>query len=220
MQTEGQPEVPGVESSLLGILLIDAQPGFWEYAFPGDETGREPVMVRIEHLLMLADWLELPVAATFEDPVAKHGELPERLEAVFPASGQRFTKKTYNLTLEWTISQALKRLPVTQFAVAGAETDVCVMQSVLGLLRMGYQVFLLEDCLFTTEPHPGPALRRMTAAGALPTTLKSLAYEMVVSTERTPWYPEGWIDVETTYAKPFPRQFVVPEAWPAWEPRR
>ena len=169
---------------------------------------------------MLADWLDLPAIATFEDPVGRHGELPERLEAVFPASGQRFTKKTYNLTLEWTISQALRRLPVRQFAVVGAETDVCVLQSVLGLLRMGYQVFLLEDCLFTTEPHTGPALRRMEQAGAIPTTLKSLAYELVVSTERTPWYPEGWIDQGIAYAKPFPEQFTVPESWPPWEPRR
>jgi nicotinamidase-related amidase len=214
MQREGQSGILGAERSQLGVLLIDAQPGFWEYAFPGDEAGREPAMVRIEHLLMLADWLNLPVVATFEDPVAKHGQLPERLEAVFPESGRRFTKRTYNLTLEWTISQALRRLPVTQFAVAGAETDVCVMQSVLGLLRMGHQVFLLEDCLFTTEPHPGPALRRMEQAGAIPTTLKSLAYELVVSTDRTPWYPEGWIDQGRSYAKPFPEQFVGPESWP------
>ena len=219
MQTKGQ-DSPGADSSQLGVLLIDAQPGFWDYAFPGDGAGREPVMVRIEHLLMLAGWRELPVVATFEEPVARHGELPGRLEAVFPASGQRFTKRTYNLTLERTISRALKRLPVRQWVVAGAETDVCVMQSVLGLLRLGYQVFLLEDCLFTTEPHPGPALRRMELAGAVPTTLKSLAYELVVSTDRTPWYPEDWVDLGRTYARPFPEEFVVPEAWPPWEPRR
>ena len=33
---------------------------------------------------------------------------------------------------------------------AGAEIDVYVMQSVLGLLDMGYEVFLLEDCIFTS----------------------------------------------------------------------
>ena len=207
-----------VESSQLGVLLIDAQPTFWEYAFPNDDDRKEPVMVRLEHLLMLAGWLDLPLIATFEDPVARHGELPERLEAVFPAGGQRFTKKTYDLTREWTIRQALKRLPVQQVAVAGAETDVCVLHSVLGLLRMGYQVFLLEDALFTAELHPGPALRRLYNAGAIPTTVKSLAYELVVSTDRTPWYPEGWIDRDSAYVKSFPEGFTVPEAWPAWQP--
>ena len=212
-------EIAGIESSNIGVLLIDAQPAFWDYAFPDNDDKKEPVMVRLEHLLMLADWMELPLIATFEDPVSENGELPDRLEAVFPAEGQRFTKKTFNCTLEWTISQAIKRLSVQQFAVAGAETDVCIMQSVLGLLRMGYQVFLLEDCLFTTEPHPGPALRRMYQAGAIPSTLKSLAYELVISTDRIPWYPEGWIERDRTYAKPFPKEFLVPEKWPSWEPK-
>lgn len=207
-----------IEAAQLGIMLIDAQPFFWDYAFPDGDDQKEPTMVRLEHLLMLADWMEIPVISTFEEPVAKNGELPERLEKVFPAEGQRFTKKTYNCTLEWTIRQAIKRLPVQQFAIAGAETDVCVLQSVLGLLGMGYQVLLLEDCLFSSEPHPGPALRRMYQARAIPCTVKSLAYELVVSTERTPWYPEGWTDRERIYAKPFPEKFVVPEEWPLWEP--
>ena len=206
-----------IEAAHLGILLIDAQPLFWGYAFPDGGDQKEAIMVRLEHLLMLADWMEIPALATFEDPVVENGELPERLQKVFPANGQRFTKKTYNCTLEATIRQAIERMPVRQFAVAGAETDVCVLQSVLGLLGMGYEIFLLEDCLFTSEPHPGPAIRRMYQAGAIPCTVKTLAYELVVSTERTPWYPEGWIDGARSTTKLFPEKFVVPEKWPPWE---
>jgi hypothetical protein len=175
-------------------------------------------MVRLEHLLMLAGWAELPLITTFEAPVSQHGELPARLEARFPAQGERYTKRTFDCTLEWTIQEAIKRQPVHQWAVAGAETDVCILQSVLGLLRLGYQVFLLEDCLFTSEPEPGPALRRMIQVGAVPTTLKSLAYEMLRSAERTPWYPDGWIDRERTYAPHLPEGFIPPERWPEWRP--
>jgi nicotinamidase-related amidase len=207
-----------IEAAQLGILLIDSQPIFWDYAFPDGDDQKEPTMVRLEHLLMLADWLEIPVITTFEEPVANNGELPERLEEVFPAEGQRFTKRTYNCTLETEIRQAIKRLPVSQFAVAGAETDVCILQSVLGLLGMGYQVFILEDCLFTSEPHPGSALRRMIQAGAIPCTVKTLAYELALSTERTPWYPEDWVDRERSSVKSFPEAFIVPEKWPPWEP--
>ena len=46
-------EISGVESSELGVLLIDAQPAFWDWAFPDDEARKEPVIVRLEHLLML-----------------------------------------------------------------------------------------------------------------------------------------------------------------------
>ena len=52
--------------------------------------------------------------------------------------------------------------------MAGAETDVCVLQSVLGLIEAGQQIFLLEDALFSSEPNIGPAIRRMESAGLKP----------------------------------------------------
>jgi hypothetical protein len=209
-----------IEPAQLGILLIDAQPLFWDFAFPEESAGKEALMVRLEHLMMLADWMELPVIASFEEPVVKNGELPERLERVFPKNGQKFAKKTYNCTAESTIRKAIERLGVSQFGVAGAETDVCVLQSVLGLLQMGYTVFLLEDCLFSSELHPGAALRRIYQSGAVPCTVKTLAYELAASTEHTPWYPEGWIEKDRADAKLFPEKFIVPEEWPPWEPVR
>jgi hypothetical protein len=208
-----------IERSRLGVLLIDVQPVFWEYAFGQDQQAREPVLVRLEHLLMLAGWLDLPLITSFEHPVAENGELPERLERVFPAHGERFTKRTYNCCLEPTIREAIKGLPVQQFAVAGCETDVCILQSVLGLLRMGYEVLLLEDCLFSSEPQPGPALQRMLQAGAIPCTLKSLAYELTESVDHTPWLAT-WIERDRDYARPFPEGFTPPEDWPAWQPNR
>ena len=63
--------------------------------------------------------------------------------------------------------------------MAGAETDVCILQSVLGLLREGYEVYLLEDCLFSSESAPEPAIARMRQAGARPCTYKSFYYEVI-----------------------------------------
>ena len=78
-------------------------------------------------------------------------------------------------------------------AVAGSETDVCVLFTVLGLLRNGYRVLLLEDCLFTSEPDPGAALARMRAAGAIPCTFKTLAYELTSTVDRSAW-PATWVE--------------------------
>lgn len=201
----------------VGVLLIDVQPVFLEYAFPDQSEGYESLLVRFEHLLMLADWMDLPLITTFEIPVSENGELPERLNAVYPAKGQRFTKNYFDCTSEEDIREAIEGLPIRQLAVAGAETDVCVMQSVLGLLQMGYQIFILEDCLFTSESEPGPALRRMVQAGAIPCTLKMLAYELVKCVDNVPWYPEAWLQRDDPDTKPFPKKFIPPEEWPPWE---
>jgi len=75
--------------------------------------------------------------------------------------------------------------------VAGAETDVCVLQSVLGLLDMGFEVFLFEDCLFTHEVNVRPALRRVEAAGAIPSTFKTLFFAMDQGVGRES-LPDAW----------------------------
>lgn len=206
-----------IDRSQIGVLLIDVQPTFLDWAFPIQEEERESLLVRCEHLLKLAGWMDLPLVATFEKPISFNGELPERLEAVFPAAGQRFVKNYFGCMSEPDIAGAIKKLPVKQIAVAGAETDVCVLQSVLGLLQVGYQVFLLEDCLFTSESQPGPALRRMIQAGAIPCTLKTMAYEFVRCVDDVPWYPEAWDAKDRTGIKPFPQNFTPPEEWPIWE---
>jgi nicotinamidase-related amidase len=210
-------ELPRIDHTNIGMLLIDAQPVFLNYAFPDHGQEQESLLVRLEHLLMLADWMDLPLIATFEKPVSENGELLKRLEAVFPANGQRFAKNYFDCSSEKNIRIAIKGLPGRQVAVAGAETDVCVMQSVLGLLQMGYQVFVLEDCLFTSESEPGPALRRMYQAGAYPCTLKTMAYELVRCVDNVPWYPEAWLEGDHPDLKPFPEKFIPPEEWPTWE---
>jgi nicotinamidase-related amidase len=206
-----------IDKSNVGVLLIDVQPAFVDLAFPAGGPGGEALMLRLEHLLMLAEMMDLPTVTTFETPTSENGELAERLESVFPAHGKRFVKSFFGCASEPDIASALKAAEVRQWAVAGAETDVCVLQSTLGLLETGYEVFLLEDCLFTTEPHPGPALRRMYQAGAVPTTLKTMAYELVLCADQIPWYPEFWAP-NYQPQKPVPSGFVAPENWPSWEP--
>jgi len=189
-------------------MLIDAQPFFWESM----RSAREPVLVRIERLLMLADWLELPLIATFEHPVETKGWLPERLEKVFPSRGQRFLKRTFDCCSDEPIRKAIERLRVKQVVVAGAETDVCVLQSSLGLLHMGLQVFVLEDCIFTSEQHPRPALERMYSAGVVPCTLKTFFYELMRTVDRDA-LPAEW----KARAGSFREHFDL-EGLPPWEP--
>jgi nicotinamidase-related amidase len=124
---------PVVDASSVGVVLIDAQSSFWD----STHGAKEPILMRVERLLMLTDWLELPLIATFEHPVETKGWLPKRLEGVFPSHGKRFVKRTYNCCSDARIRGAIKDMRFSQVVVAGAETDVCVLQSSLGLIGMG-----------------------------------------------------------------------------------
>lgn len=165
---------PFVQPERAALILIDVQPLFINIM----DGEHEPLLARLEYLLLLARTFAMPVIATFEHPVERNGWLPDRLERVFPSDGRRFVKQTFNLCSEPEILAAVEATGREQMLVAGAETDVCVLQSVLGLLELGRQVFLAEDCLFTAEPNDGPALRRMEQAGAIPLTCKTLYYEL------------------------------------------
>ena len=67
--------------------------------------------------------------------------------------------------------------------VAGCETDVCVLQSCLGLLSLGYEVYVVEELLFSSSRNVDSAIARMKAEGAIFLTYKSLYYELVESVE-------------------------------------
>jgi len=197
--------VPVVEANRVGVTLIDAQPFFWDSM----HGAKEPILMRVERLLMLVDWLELPLIATFEHPVETKGWLPDRLEKVFPSHGKRFVKRTYNCCSDPAIREAISQMHPPQVVVAGAETDVCVLQSSLGLVDMGLQVFLLEDCIFTSEHHARPALERMYHAGVVPCTLKTLFYELTRTVDKDA-FPTKWKAKARSYAECFRLEELPP----------
>ena len=183
----------------LAILLIDVQPFFVGQMV----EPQEPILIRLEQLLIMSNWFQLPVLATCEEPVDRKGELIERLQTKFPSHGQVHRKQTYDLCGEPDIFQALKALGRQQLIITGTETDVCVLQSVLGLLAHGYQVFLLEDCLFSSSSTTEAAVYRMRQAGAIPLTYKSLHYELLKTENSEQWQAgheaalaSGLLDVE------------------------
>ncbi len=192
------------------VLLIDAQPGFLLRA-----TGSavpSPVAVRWEKLLVVARCLELPTLATFEEP-DRNGWLAEACERAWPVHGLRYVKRSFDCCGEPEIAAALSEIRRTALLVAGAETDVCVLQSVLSLLERGHEVFLLEDCVTSSEPRTQPALARMYAAGAIPCTLKMAYYELMKSVAvcRDPASAgRGWESLM--------REFDEPESLPDWRP--
>jgi nicotinamidase-related amidase len=194
----------------LAVLVIDVQPYFM-HGWAAAEA--EPILARLEFLFGIATVYDLPTICTFEQPVERKGWLPERLEPFVPARAPRLTKRTFDCCAEPEVMDAIRSLGRRQFAVAGAETDVCVLQSVLGLLNAGLEVFVLEDAIFSSEPNTGPAVRRMERAGAVPSTVKTLNYELRRSVDA--------MTTERLFAARRPGlKLPEPEALPAFRPPR
>jgi nicotinamidase-related amidase len=114
--------------------------------------------------------------------VLRKGRVPQRLRPL-GETAQLFEKDFFDLTKEKKIRDHLSGLKRKQALVAGCETDVCVLQSCLGLLDLGHEVFVVEDLLFSSSRNVDAAIARMKAAGAVFLSYKTLFYELVEAVE-------------------------------------
>jgi hypothetical protein len=122
-------------------------------------------MANTARVLDLAGKGSVPVFMTFEATKSGDHALPPSVAAALPATASQFIKTTFAATGQPQFAAALQGSGLHRFLVIGAETDVCVLQSVLGMRRAGYEVLAVQDALFTEEINTGPARRRMRQAG-------------------------------------------------------
>ena len=156
--------------------IIDVQDFFLSQL--GGRPGRRRMERNIVNLARLLDYFRIPMIATLERPVHRKGALPAALENQL-GDAKLFEKDFFDLTKEKKIRDHLARLKKKQMIVAGCETDVCVLQSCLGLIDLGYNLFVVEDLIFSSARNVEAAIARMRAEGAVFLTYKTLYYELI-----------------------------------------
>jgi nicotinamidase-related amidase len=165
-------------------IIVDLQQHFLAQL---DEPLRANIEASTANLVRLLGYFRIPIVATRERPLAGKGALPRAIERRLRGYdlAETFEKDFFDLTKETAIRDHIAGLQKTQMIVAGCETDVCVLQSCLGLRNLGYQVYLVEDLLFSSSRNVDAAIARMRAEGAVPLTYKSLTYELLEAVEES-----------------------------------
>ena len=160
-------------------VIIDVQKFFLAKV---DKRLRSNIMANTKNFVRLLGHFKIPIVVTLERPVGRKGALPQEIGKHLGLS-ETFEKDFFDLCKEKKIKGYLGRLKKQQVIVAGCETDVCVLQSCLGLLSLGYEVYVVEELLFSSSRNVDSAIARMKAEGAIFLTYKSLYYELVESVE-------------------------------------
>jgi nicotinamidase-related amidase len=156
--------------------VIDVQDFF--LAQLGNRTLRTKIEANLLSFARLLEYFSIPIVATLERPVSRKGRLPQRLKRLGDVA-ELFEKDFFDLTKEKNIRDHMSRLARPQALVAGCETDVCVLQSCLGLIDLGHEVFVIEDLLFSSSRNVDAAIARMKQEGAVFISYKTLFYELV-----------------------------------------
>jgi nicotinamidase-related amidase len=163
--------------------IIDVQEFFLSQA---DKRLRSKIKTNTKNFARLLGYFRVPIVVTLERPVDYKGSLPREINRQLSDVAETFEKDFFDLTKEKKIRDHLGRLKKRQVIVAGCETDVCVLQSCLGLLDLGYEVYVVEDLLFSASRSVDSAIARMKAEGAIFLSYKSLYYELIEAVEGGP----------------------------------
>jgi nicotinamidase-related amidase len=93
---------------------------------------------------------------------------------------RRIEKMAFSCCDEPRFMEALAVSGKENVIIAGIESHVCVLQTVIDLIRNGYHPVVVEDCISSRRPNDKRiAVERMRKEGAVITTYESLLFELL-----------------------------------------
>ena len=161
-------------------IIVDFQDFFLAQL---DKSARPKIKANTKSFARLLGYFKIPIIVTLERPVEHKGAFPKEIGRSLGREADVFEKDYFDLTKERRIKEYLGRLNRKQIIMCGCETDVCVLQSCLGLLVLGYEVYVVEDLLFSSSCNVESAILRMRAADAVFLSYKTLYYELLEAVE-------------------------------------
>jgi len=153
-------------------LLIDAQERLMPHMFQQQDTTKNIIT-----LLQGLKHLNIPLLVSQQYTQGLGGTVEEIRQHL----GEHgfVEKNTFSCCDEPTFLEQLDALGKKFVVVAGVETHVCVLQTVIDLLEKGWIPFVVADCVSSRkEKDKEIALARMRQEGAFITTAESLLFEL------------------------------------------
>jgi nicotinamidase-related amidase len=156
------------------VVAVDLQDKLLPAIADHDRVVRNTVLI-----LRLAEVLDIPVVLTTQYRKGL-GDIAGEVRAAAPA-GEPLDKTTFGCFLDEGFVRRLKALGGRdQLVVTGVESHICVAQTVMGALEMGYEAHVVSDAVGSrSEANREIGLRRMERAGALISSAEMCVYELL-----------------------------------------
>ena len=170
--------MPLVDRDQSVLVVVDAQPGFYahESLEQADSAAASAALERAGWLAGLATALGISALVTEEDP-GRNGPTDPRILARLAEDTPVLTKSEFGLAGCADIVAALRAARRSTAVLVGCETDVCVAQSAIGLVGLGFRAVVLTDATFSPGEMHERGLARAAGGGAELSHCKGLAYE-------------------------------------------
>ncbi len=126
--------------------------------------------------------LDIPILVT-QQYTKGMGETDPEVQAAL-GEFHPIEKTSFSCMANQDFRKALKALDRHTVIILGIEAHICVMQTALDLMRDGYRVVTVNDCIGSRASiNKEVALRRLLHAGAVPSTSEMVLYELMRTSE-------------------------------------
>ncbi|MFA5073739.1 MAG: isochorismatase family protein [Nitrospirota bacterium] len=155
------------------LLIIDVQ----ERLVPA-MPKKELVIKNSLHLIELATMMNIPIIVTEQYPKGL-GKTVSEIQSALPQY-QPIEKKTFCCCREPEFQHRLQTLSGRTLIVAGMETHICVLQTVLSLLDQGLVTHVVQDAACSrSEENEKTGIEFMRDAGAVITCTETVLFQFL-----------------------------------------
>ena len=159
------------------LLLIDIQEKIIKPI-----KDKDLIIKNIKKLLDAYQILDKNIFLSEQNSLKLGKTIPELVPKV---DFKKFEKMEFSLANNKQFNNALHKKKITNLIVCGIETHICIQQSVLDLLKKGFEVFLISDAMGSREKLDHEiSLKRMNNEGAILTTTESIIFELCKTSNR------------------------------------
>lgn len=140
----------------------------------------EVLMANVRLLIGTARVLDVPVLPTLQYAQRMGGVVPDIAEALPPGGPEPLDKLSFSCAGSAGFREEVEASGRRQIVLCGVETHICVAQTALDLVHMGYQVHVAADAVSarTLEKHK-LGMERLRDSAVLPCAAEAAAYELL-----------------------------------------
>jgi len=139
---------------------------------------KDLVITNSLHLIELAKIQHIPIILTEQYPKGI-GQTVEEIRNALPEY-KPIEKLTFSCCDEQGFISEIRKLNKQTIIVAGMETHVCVLQTCIGLLRDGFNVYVVQDAICSrNKENWKTGIQFMRDAGAVITSTETVLFQLL-----------------------------------------
>lgn len=156
------------------LLIVDMQA---KLTATMPQADAELMIANTGKLIEAVNTLAIPIFVTEQYPKGL-GATETAVLNKLPVHSKTYPKTGFSCCDAEGFTQALEQTERRKIILAGQETHICILQTALALLALGYQTYIVEDAVCSRNPqHKNNALQRMQQQGVTVANYESVLFE-------------------------------------------